>query len=211
VEADYDAGAFELNEDYDEGSNTYRVRFRPQGGWLNLFHRQVGDGEVRVIVPRGQPVALEAEIGLGESRVELGGLWLTAVDFELGPGEHRVDVSEPLSQPLPRFTLDASVGETQVRSLGNASPAEVVIHQGVGEMGLDLSGAWKHDARVDIELGIGECRVRLPQGVKIDVERSRVGLGEATTGGRAHAEAVPEGAPTLTIAASGGIGELRIE
>jgi len=212
VEADYDSGSFDLSEHFDEGSNTYRVDFGPRGGWFRLFHHQVDEGaEVRVIVPRGQPIALEAKIGVGQSRIDLGGLWLTAVDLKLGPGEHRMEISEPLSKPLPRFDLDASMGETELRSLGNASPRETQIHQGVGEMTLDLTGAWQRDGRVEIDLGIGECSVRLPDDVAVKVERSSVGLGEARIRGRDRETPFPEGTPTLTVRASGGIGELRID
>jgi len=209
VEADYDRGRFYLNQRFDEGTNTYRVSFGLRGGWLGLFRGSVeADNKVRILVPPDRPFALVGDVGMGESRFELGGLWITDVDLDLGAGEHNLLVSEPLRTPLERFKIHASMGETEMRSLGNASPSRVQVKQGIGEMYLDLRGAWQRDAAVTVDLGIGECRVQTPEDVGIYVERSSVGIGEARSPQRREA---PPGAPTLTLRLSGGIGELQVD
>lgn len=208
VEADYDRGRFYLEQRFDEGSNTYRVSFGMRGGWLGLFRGSVeGDNRVRILVPPDRPFALDGKVGLGESHFELGGLWITDVDLELGAGEHNLLVSEPLKAPLERIKIHGSIGETNLRSLGNASPTRVEVHQGIGEMSIDLHGAWQRDSLVTVDLGIGECRVRTPEDVGVYVERSSVGIGEARSPQRREA---PPGAPTLTLRLSGGIGELSV-
>jgi len=210
VEADYDAARFNLDQAYDSESNTYRVSFALKGGWLGFFRGSVeGANQIRIIVPPDRPVALVGEIGVGESRFELGGLWVTDVNLDLGVGEHRLLIREPLRAPLKRIAVDGSVGEIDLQGLGNASPAKVEIDQGIGEMSVDLRGAWQRDATVDLDLGIGEVRVRVPKDVAVKVDRASVGLGEA--GVHHRRTTPPEGAPTLTLRLSGGIGEIRVD
>lgn len=209
VEADYDRGRFSLQEHFDEGSNTYRITFGARGGWLGMFRGSgEADNEIRILVPPDRPFALTGDVGLGESRFELGGLWISDVDLDLGAGEHRLLISEPLLAPLERIRIHASVGETTMSGLGNASPGKIDIDQGIGEMTVDLNGAWQRDAAIRVNLGIGECRVKVPEEVGLEVARSSVGIGESRTPGRREA---PPGAPTLTLRVSGGIGELRVE
>ena len=44
-----------------------------------------------------------------------------------------------------------------VEGLGNASPSTVWVAQSIGETRLDLSGAWRNDAEIDLRCGVGEC------------------------------------------------------
>lgn len=210
VEADYDSGRFELEERYDEETHTYRIRFGLRGGWFGFFRGTVeGDSKIRILVPPDRPVALTGEVGIGESHFELGGLWITDVDLDMGVGEHGLVVSEPLRAPLERIRIDASVGETDLRWLGNASPRRVKLSQSVGEMAVDLRGAWQRDASVDIDVGIGECRVTVPEEIRVDVERSGVGIGEVR--GLRRRDPAPEGTPTLRLRVSGSIGDIRLD
>lgn len=211
VEAEYDSGRFALEQRYDEEANIYRIRFGLRGGWFGFFRGSVeaGDSKLRILVPPDRPIALSGEVGMGESRFELGGLWITDVNLDLGVGEHRLVVSEPLRAPLERFAIDASVGETELGWLGNASPARVELSHSVGEMSVDLRGAWQRDAVVDVDVGIGECRVKVPDDVHVKVDRSGVGVGEMHGLGRR--DPAPEGAPTLRLRLRGSIGEIRVD
>ena len=210
VEAEYDSGRFELEQRYDEENNTYHVRFGLRGGFFGFFRGSVeeGDSRLRILVPPDRPVALTGEVGVGESRFEVGGLWITDVNLDLGVGDHELSVSEPLRAPLERIEIDSSVGETKLRWLGNASPTRVELSQSVGEMSVDLRGAWQRDATVEVKIGIGECRVRVPEDVHVKVDRSGVGIGEMRGLGRR--DPAPEGAPTLRLRVSGSIGEIRL-
>jgi hypothetical protein len=210
VEADYDSGRFELEQRYDEERNTYRIRFGLRGGWAGLFHGSVeGDNKIRILVPPDRPIALTGEVGMGESRFELGGLWITDVDLDMGMGEHDLRFSKPLRAPLERIAIDGSVGETKLQWLGNASPTRVKVSQSVGQMSMDLRGAWRRDASVDVEVGVGETRVLVPEDVRVEVKRSGVGIGEVH--GLRRRGPAPEGGPTLRLRLSGSIGEIRLD
>ncbi len=216
VDADFDAGAFELEEELttsEDGAWTYQVSF---GGKRGIFGMILGgrrhnvDNRIDVVIPRGHPIDLVVKAGLGELEADLGGLWLRSADFEFGAGDHFLEFRDPLPYPMESFRVDASVGSVEVRELGNASPKSVEVDQGIGELLLDLKGAWRNDAEVDVDFGIGECRLWLPDDVRVDLKRARVALGESSVD-RPRSKPLPDDAPTLTVRTSGGIGEVRLE
>ncbi len=216
VEADYDAGSFELVESYapeGELGFTYELTFRSRIGWLRRLMGGIHaeSNRVRLVVPRGVPLSVRGRIGVGESDLELGGLWITDADLRLGVGEHTVSFDEPGPVPMDSFRLSASVGEVRLERLGNASPARAELSQSLGEMGFDLSGAWRRDARVSVSCGIGECRVGLPgDEIRVDLERVSLTVGDQNVSSVDRRPPPPPGAPTLTLSVSGTLGELSV-
>ena len=212
VEADYDAGSFILEEDLveEDGEWSYKVRFRARGGFFGLIQGKEVDNEITIVIPKGQPIDLVGEVGLGESEIDLGGLWLRQVDLDLGAGEHFIEFSEPTPQPLERFHLESSVGELEVRKLGNASPASVRLEGGIGEIFLDLNGPWRQDADVLTSFRIGEYRLWLPDNAHVELDSAKVAIGERS-GSVPERPDLPEDAPTLKVEVSGAIGELRVD
>ncbi len=212
VEGDYDRATFELVEKLDradDGSWHYLVALRSKVG---MFRRIWGDSDVenelRIYLPRDRPFALLGKISTGQSRTELGGLWVTDVDLGLSMGDHEIRFSEPTIEPLGRFDVQAKMGETDVFGLGNASPSLVKTESSMGEFDLDLSGPWRGDAEVQTTFSFGQCTVRVPATVRLEVEGSQMSFGEKRV--VLPEQAPPEGAPTLTLAASGSFGELRV-
>jgi hypothetical protein len=211
VEGRYNESHYELSESFEEttdGGWAYSLRF----GARSLLHSFLpieieADDRVRLIVPRDLPFHLVGGIGIGESDLELGGLSLVSVELDTGIGEHHIRFSEPLPAPLERLAIAGGVGELEVASVGNASPASTRIQHNLGEMVVDLGGAWTRDGEVEVEGGIGACRVVLPRGVHLAVEAG-VSIGESVQPTLPEA---PEGAPTVTVRATGRVGEVRVE
>jgi len=216
VEADYDSASFELQEELvaeDDGSWSYRVDFGSRRGWLGLLLRggvNAGENRITLIIPRGQPIDLVGKIGIGESETDLGGLTLRNVDLAYGVGEHFLELREPTPLPMGSFRADASIGEVEIRDLGQASPSAVTVEHGVGELFLDLQGPWRRDATVDVDLGIGEARLWLPKEVRVEMESSGVNIGESRID-LPDPESLPEDAPTLSVRIKGNIGELDVD
>ena len=214
LEGEYDAGRFELVEEfeaYGESGWIYRVRFDQQGFGIRPFIQHGGNkNRLTLIVPRDTPVVFEGYVGIGESEFELGGLWIAEIDLQFGIGEHALSFAEPLPLPMKRFRLDTSIGVLEVNSLGNASPRIAEIRHSVGETEIDLHGAWRRDAEVHIWCGIGECDVRVPDDVNVELERASVLIGESGSSlGRDRPELDPA-APTLELFVSAQIGELNV-
>ena len=215
IDADYDAGSFELKEEMtpgDDGSWTYEVGFGSKRGMLGLVlggGRHDIDNRIEITIPRGHPIELVGEVGMGEFEADLGGLWVRRVDVELGMGDHFVEFSDPLPYPMESFQAEASMGSVEVRSLGDASPGSVDVSHSMGELFVDLQGAWQDDAEVDIDFSMGECRVWLPEDVKVEIERASVGLGESSFD--SPRSEPPADAPTLALRLRGNMGEARVE
>ncbi|MCP3960311.1 MAG: hypothetical protein GY719_20910 [bacterium] len=216
VEADYDAGTFELREEFqssEDGGWVYEVGFGARRGWLDLIFSGAGENvnnEVEIIIPRGHRIDLVGEVGMGEFEADLSGLWLRKVDLELGTGDHFVEFRDPLPFPMETFRADSSMGSVEIRGLGEASPVAVEVAHSMGELFLDLKGHWRDDATVEVELGIGSCRVWLPEDARIDYERTSSAF-QDTPVERPRARDLPDDAPTLTLDLRTTIGELDIE
>lgn len=214
LEGEYNAGTFELEEEfeaYGESGWIYRVSFDQRGFGIRPFVQHGDDrNRLTLIVPRDTPVVLEGMVGLGESEFELGGLWIAEIDLDYGIGEHALSFAEPLPLPMKRLRLDTSIGALDVDSLGNASPRLVEIRHTVGETRIDLRGSWRQDAEVHIWCGIGQCDVRVPDDVNVELQRASVLIGETGSSlRRNHAEPNPE-APTLELSVSAKIGQLNV-
>jgi hypothetical protein len=216
IEADYDANVFNLTESFNEsedGTWTYDVSFGARGGWLGLLFRGGGGSnrnQVDVIIPRGHPVSIVGKIGMGESEIDLGGLWVENVDLEMSAGDHFLEFREPTPVPMEDFRLDGSMGNLEVRGLGEASPRTVTVDHGMGELLVDLAGPWRRDATVDVGFSMGECRLWLPKTARVEISRASVGMGEKYVDH--HDESgLPADAPLLTLNVRGSMGELRVE
>lgn len=215
LEGQYDAGSYRLDESYESYGEVgwiYRVEFHQRGIGLRPFVQHgPPKNQLSLVVPRDTPIVLEGRIGIGESDLELGGLWLVEVDLEVGIGQHELSFDEPPVWPMRRFRLDGSVGELRIGSLGNASPASVEVSRSIGELMLDLSGQWRRDADVKVRCGIGECRMRVPEDVGIEVRHARVTIGDTHVPALADRRPARAGMPVLTLAVKGSIGELVID
>jgi hypothetical protein len=106
--------------------------------------------------------------------------------------------------------LRKGIGRLEVRDVGAGSPAEVDIEQSIGEAWIDLDGPWRRDATVSLELGIGGSRVRLPDGVRVELDREQISIGERRIDVPDPAT-LPEGTPTITLSVSGNIGQIEID
>lgn len=215
IEGDFESDAFTLVEaldEQDDGSWSYSVRFAPKRGPLGLLFGAGNNpqNEITLIIPRGLPLDLVGDIGVGESDFELGGLFIRHVDLDFGAGDHTIRFSEPLEFAMEDFEVGGSIGALRVADLGNASPIRAEVEHRIGEAEIDLNGSWTGDAELVFDVGIGESRVRVPDDVHVDVERSGVGLGEEVVRPPKPADDLSDAAPRLKIRLSGGIGEVRI-
>ncbi len=138
------------------------------------------------------PLSLRVECGAGEQDIDLVGLNITDLDVKLGAGDARISVSD--TPALSHLDLDI----------------------GAGSVSLDLRGPWAGDAEIDIQGGVGETQVQLPQdvGVRVEVER---GIGDVDVSGLFREgtawvnEAFGTAPVTLDITIRAGIGRVVLE
>ncbi|NIM00382.1 MAG: hypothetical protein GTN89_05625 [Acidobacteria bacterium] len=211
LEANYDSGTYRLKERFEPSGElgwTYRLEFGKRSSFD--FFTVDPDNRLDLYLPAGTPISLEGDLGIGQFKLELGGLWIDSVNLDTGVGEHQIEFDEPLVAAMKEFNVDGSIGELSVRGLGNASPANAHVDHSIGEVFVDLRGAWQNDSEIYVGSSIGECRVNLPsEGVGVVLRGGSVTLGESDTRRARSRGAAPEGAPVLQITARHTIGELR--
>jgi hypothetical protein len=188
---------------------TYRLSFGRRSAFDFI---QVGpDNRLELHLPAGTPLSIEGQLGIGESDVQLGGLWVERVKLEAGIGGHRFGFDEPLPVPMTSFELNGSIGESSITDLGNASPAVVKIRHRIGEIRVDLDGAWRNDASVSIRSSIGGFQVGLPdEQVGFELLRASIGIGESNTSRVGDRSEAPAGAPVVRLDASHSLGQLLL-
>jgi hypothetical protein len=214
VEGTYDAGAFELTENYTtvgELDWRYEITFAPKRGWyLRLFNTEADHNRVRIVLPRNMPLKLRGYAGMGEFDFEFGGLHLLETDLELGAGDHTIRFSEPLPQPATPIALEGSFGALQVHELGNASPETFRAVLTAGEMHLGLGGLWRNDSKVTAETTFGAILIDRPDSARLLVDRASVTLGERSGSFDERDDRLPEEAPAVHLDTGVTTGEIRI-
>jgi hypothetical protein len=216
VTGTYEPDAFRLTEELeerDDGSWSYRLSFRPRGGMLGMMFTGAGNNpqnRLTISLPPDRPFDLVGEWGIGEMRAELGGLWIRDIGLDLGTGSHAIGFSQPTRGAMSEFNLQKGIGELEVAQLGNASPASTTIEQRIGELTVDLGGAWAGDAEVVVNNSLGEVVVVAPRDVRVErVDESGSGVGDSSWDLPDDSE-LPADAPTLRLSVRAGVGEVRV-
>lgn len=194
VDGTHDAARIAVTTEYttygDRGW-VYRVRARGRGLINPSMRDGIADNTLRVVLPRGVPISLEGGAENSDARLDLGGLWLVDTDLRLKNGEFTLAFAEPLAEPMGRLAIDAPLGELTLARLGNASPREVRIEKNLGHGCLDLRGAWRTHATLELACGVGSCSVHEPNEGEAVVRRLDGFDGDATRVSRS-----PEGLTT---------------
>ncbi|MEX2468092.1 MAG: hypothetical protein WD995_14365 [Gemmatimonadota bacterium] len=164
----YDEDAFEPVADYTGG----RLELGLEGTSRSFrFGRGSSGGSMDLELARGVPMELDLNFGAVKADVDLGGLALTSLELSTGASESRIDVSEPNSSTLRRATFEIGAADFALRRLGNLGAERIDVKAGVGHVSLSLDGAWRTDARLSIEMGLGALELRVPEGLGIMVRK----------------------------------------
>lgn len=160
---------------------------------------------------------MELEIGAVDCELDLGGLALTRLSIDSGASDLVLRFDEPNRAEMERLRIQVGAANAEVRSIGNASPQNVRIDGGVGNIALDLTGAWANSSDIRITAGSGMLTLRLPRDVGVRVEMEG-GLGDIEADADLHYEdgvytndAYGEAAINLLIEVTVGIGSVELE
>lgn len=161
------------------------------------------------------PLEMEIKIGAGEGDLDFTGLQLTGLDLGLGAGDFALLFDEPNAAEMDHLILDAGASRLEVFGLGYASPQEIRVQGGVGDIALDFAGPWSRSADVRITSGVGAVTLHLPDdvGVQVKVEGglSSVEASGLNREGDAYVnDAFGEAEVELHIHVTTGVGSLRL-
>ncbi len=127
------------------------------------------------------PLDMDIDIGAAKGRLDFTGLQVTSLSLDAGASDIVVSFDEPNPAEMDRMTIRTGAASLRVDGVGNGSPERMRVEGGVGDILLDLSGAWSHSAEVSITAGVGNLTLRLPADVGVRVT-AEGGLGNIDAG-----------------------------
>ena len=116
-----------------------------------------------------RPVDLRLDLGAGRQVASLGGLQLAGLVVACGDGAVTVDFDEPTRGDLERIDIEAGTGGLRLLRIGNASPGGLVVRGGSGPIEIDLRGAWRRDASLQIGVTLGDVLLLVPGRLAVDL------------------------------------------
>jgi len=174
---------YSVDLEYDKSTYQPEIRFDPGDEGRLLFKlsgtRKVGlrsdrhENRLRLNLSNNVPIKLEVNSGVGDTRLALTDLKLEKLDLECGVGSSKISSYQPNSITCDVVRIKNGVGSMDAVGLGNLNFRDLEFEGGVGGATLDFTGAWKQDAEIRIQVGVGGVNMKLPRdlGVKVEAEK----------------------------------------
>ncbi|MBN1955357.1 MAG: hypothetical protein JW900_09940 [Anaerolineae bacterium] len=160
---------------------------------------------------------MDIDIGAGEGDLDFTGLSVESLALDIGASDLMIHFDEPVSVGMERLEIRSGAASIRLDGVGNASPEQVRIEGGVGNMILDLGGDWANSSDMTVVVGAGSFTIYLPReiGVRVEVEGGlgNVELGEGLSlseGGYVN-EAYGDTEIELLIELTVGVGNVELE
>jgi predicted membrane protein len=118
---------------------------------------------------------------------------------------------------MDHLLLRSGAANVEISGMGYASPREVQVEGGVGNIILDFGGPWSGSSQVKVTAGVGSLTLRFPEdvGVRIVMEG---GLGSVKTGpgwrlseGAYVNNAYGQSEATIQVTLITGVGSVTVE
>jgi len=161
------------------------------------------------------PLAVNIRAGAGEGELDFTALKISELDVDLGAGDFVLRFDEPNPVPMDHLTLDTGASRIEILEVGNASPRTMRVQGGVGDISVDLTGAWSRSTEIIVRAGAGAVTLHLPKDLGVEV-KTKAGLtnvevyGLRQMGSTYTNDAFGETEIELLIDVMSGIGNLRL-
>jgi hypothetical protein len=160
------------------------------------------------------PISMVIKAGAYEGNYELGGLSLHSL--EVTDGASRVNLSFSKPNLVKMTSLDYTTGASEVtlKGLANAYTSDITFRSGAGNYTLDFSGELRSNMTVNIEAGVSQVTVIVPEGVNAQVIAEDGLMTVSTSGGwmqQGSTYSLSNSGNTITINVKMGAGNLRLE
>ena len=131
----------------------------PSDNMKNRWDLQLGD----------MPMDLSIDAGAYEGNMELGGLALNSLTVKDGAAHVDLSFSEPNLVEMSRMSYSTGASEVTLTGLANANFSTFEFDGGAGSYTLDFSGELQRDASVNVDSGLSELIIIVPEGVNATV------------------------------------------
>ncbi len=219
VNTRYDEDVFDLRSDYFESDGHGSLRIEIEGldnDWDFDDDYEYEGGSLSVGLPSNTPLAVNIKLGAAEADLDFGGLNLEKLVYETGASDTHIRFSEPNRGTAEYCSFKAAAAAFRVDDLGNSRCERISFSGGVGDLELDFSGEWKHDATADINVGLGGIEIRVPDDLGVRVEKSTFLMSFDAPGLVEQGDGVwlsrnwDDARHHLTITVSGALGGIKI-
>ncbi|MDZ7724777.1 MAG: LiaF-related protein [candidate division KSB1 bacterium] len=169
--------------EYSKENCDVDVQFNPERGTLHVstdsdfWKMKNNKGKapsVKIDIPTGVKVEIDANIKAGEIEFKFGEIHLTGFELRNWAGETAIEFSKPNRELMKSFDVNCKVGEVNLLNLGNARFEEAEINSGIGELNVDFSGDLLEKVMARIDLDLGETHITVPEepGAKLRVSKT---------------------------------------
>jgi len=231
VYVEYNTDNYEASVDFNRRKNRLEIDVE-KDEWFTNDVKDHSDGcsshsqdsyntHVKIVLklPYEPETDIRAKVKAGEIDFKLGGICLINFRLRCWAGETTVNFDTPNRSKLRNFDVNCSIGEINLKNLGNAHFRKANINSGIGELNVDFNGDPIDGAFARIDLDIGETTITVPDhiGAKINVSRflffsnANCPCGFTKRGHTYYSENYDDCDDVLTIKVSAGIGELDIK
>ncbi len=164
----YDQRQFQPEVSYEDGA----LRVGMRGDNVKIHGGSGHGNQLNLQLGPDAPLDLDLKFAAGESNIELGGLKVERLKLATGAARGRLSISRPTLGRCQDLDLQVGAAHMDVVGLGHLSPEAMSVQGGVGDVGLDFSGAWRNDATAKIDMGLGSLRLDVPRDVGLRVHKS---------------------------------------
>lgn len=116
------------------------------------------------------PISIKLDMGACETKMDLGGLPLTEFNLCFGAASGYIEFSKPNPERLRNISIDAGACDLEINKIGNANFDLFEFDGGVGSFDLDFRGAYKEEAEINIEIGMGSLDLILPNNIPLRIK-----------------------------------------
>ncbi len=119
------------------------------------------------------PSRFDIEMGAGRGTFDFTGMHLNHLNLSAGASRITVRFDEPNTGFIDNIHIESGVSRFTGENFGNANFGSLKFEGGVGAYTLDFDGDLRHQANVDVELGIGAVTLIIPDhiGAKLFAEQ----------------------------------------
>ena len=117
------------------------------------------------------PIDFEMDIGACEAEFDFTGLRISNLNLDLGASSTEITFGKPNPERISRINIDVGASELLMEGLGNANFDRLSFDGGVGDFTLDFRGELKHEAYVDIDVGLGSLTILVPENIGVRIEK----------------------------------------
>lgn len=159
------------------------------------------------------PLDLTVEAGAYEGELELGGLSLKSLTVRDGASHVDLSFQEPNQTEMSLLRYETGASDVKLTGLANANFSTLTFSGGAGNYTLEFSGELQRDAVVEIESGLGNVSLVIPEEMDatVTVQGAALNVNHSSGWAQNGQEYTQNGSgPTLTVVVKMAAGNLVI-